>query len=778
MTKEKKPSYEEPSVKCRGIKRIDFHNKKITQQSFYEGFNTFLNASSWEDVPDFAIITGQNGAGKSILLRYINEKYGRTSSWFKNDGPFNIFYLESDAYSIDSGLSKTNQLHNTFSQLTNFDYAIQHLKSIFQDEVSDSSELDSNLKLAYEKLSQFKQAGGSITEEKIREILVKTIDYDTDSGWMRSPISSILHAEKVYKERINQLVKIYDDLRNVGEIYNYYIKKYNAITLEDFVKEINNEKFKLKVLEDYAKDLMGPSPIQIINQILKKYGFKYVLECAYTNREEILLREGDTVIQHNYLSSGEKMFIRILSWLFSFRGMSDSTDISKKRVNMTVQVMLLDEPDKHLDPKLCRKFYEIVHEEFVKKHGVQVIMTSHRLDTVILAPQNSIYMIQEAAGTKRLGVVRVHKLNALFRMSSNLRELINYHHKVYTESTTDAYFYEGAYSSLRALYSVRGLTGDSRYVSVNGNKRRKLSNRYQLSFYSVSTMEKHGGGCAKVINTVKTEMNATRALTKATPSNRRSRWFTSKKIFTDSCFHQPYGILDNDYGINHKLGELNKYLSVLTLRHSIENFLLDPIVVCSVLDVSDLEAAINQIDFNSVKDGLIRFKAICLKLHGALGGHSIDVKAFQTDLNLYFELYFTVTLKRENGFMLYAASKQPKKQEDVVKFKLLKQVEDRVDENGRFEFQDNMIQIGFIDVTDEKNFIILEYPEEFLKLQGHFIEKFWGKEKKSQGAFTDQIAHLVYEKGIGYIPHDLADSFFDLNDKVRAIVKPVVSGKM
>lgn len=71
-------------------------------------------------------------------------------------------------------------------------------------------------------------------------------------------------------------------------------------------------------------------------------------------------------------------------------------------------------------------------------------MTTHRIDTVALAPEDNIFTIiknKNESEKEKYQIEKTHKLVAMFRMSSNLKELINYHIKVYVESRNDSRFY-------------------------------------------------------------------------------------------------------------------------------------------------------------------------------------------------------------------------------------------------------------------------------------------------------------------------------------------------
>lgn len=119
-------------------------------------------------------------------------------------------------------------------------------------------------------------------------------------------------------------------------------------------------------------------------------------------------------------------------------------------------------------------------------------MTTHKIDTVALAPEApdiQLYVV------KSTGITPAHKLEALFRMSHNIRDLMNYYFKVYTESPDDARFYEGIYQRLltycnqkRETYSIeeKKKNRNQFFIEANQKHERFLSRRHQMSFYSAN----------------------------------------------------------------------------------------------------------------------------------------------------------------------------------------------------------------------------------------------------------------------------------------------------
>jgi len=65
------------------------------------------------------------------------------------------------------------------------------------------------------------------------------------------------------------------------------------------------------------------------------------------------------------------------------------------------------------------------------------------------------------------------------------------------------------------------------------------------------------------------------------------------------------------------------------------------------------------------------------------------------------------------------------------------------------------------------------YPKEFLDVRGHDIENaFVGKELRKK--IVEDIVTRVYQNGLTYIPLDLAEVFFSLNQKVRTNIRVVI----
>jgi hypothetical protein len=319
--------------------------------------------------------------------------------------------------------------------------------------------------------------------------------------------------------------------------------------------------------------------------------------------------------------------------------------------------MLLDEPDRHLDADLCKVFFEIVYKELVQK-DVQVIMTTHRTDTIAQVPEGNEDVGIFSLKNDRDGKVSIkrydNKLDALFTLTPNLRCLINFHIKVHVESHEDSMFYESANSSLMSyckiikekysrdntgvphrewIYFDKLLQPDQDVSIPQSNEYRKfLSQRYQLAFHSVGlTKDGQSGGSSIVLQSVPRDCHA---------SDIRARRWEKQKDKGEFDLINPklmksFGIIDKDYGDNRRKvkGILKPRISILN-RHSLENYIYDPFIFCS---------ALTKEDFNNFKDPV--FGEICSKIQSIISNCCNITPAEQELLNAYFKIILTTIIK-------------------------------------------------------------------------------------------------------------------------------------
>lgn len=639
--------------------------------------------------------------------------------------------------------------------------------------------------------------------------LMPDINIDKNSASLQTALSGIPCGEaevaaKIRQRHIGDACTILGvDLENSSEIQNTQFKSSESLgsyskhvtkckDFEEFIARLDkNAEFRQAFETRYLAAQAGPSPIETVERIMKKYAFPYRLVKTKNHPSQdkklMLCDAKGLMIDTNKLSSGELMLLNLIAWLFYAQGLI-SEQGSIRRWENKMRVILLDEPDKHLDPKLCAIFYEIVKEELVEQQNIQVIIVSHRLDMVSLAPERCIFLVERNA--EGVASVRpVHKLQALFRMSTNLRDMIDYHHKVYVESAGDALFYEAAYSFLKQLCDrARSQTlfqkNKNYFWQVSTRNFRLLSNRYQMSFYSVSEQDISGqhkkkeGGCDKVKACIVRDTTAIQTLfrgeTDAITTSLASHWHKTRRVLSDPRLYRSYGVLDKDYGTNHTLGEkgIEDQVVVLRMRYSVENFLFDPILFCSVLTEEEIYECINGSNIAQPKGDphkKDKITSACIKIKNCLVSRNYDT------LQEHLTVYFVVMLEFMSNFhQKYRPENKRKREEEQVYGSITKKI--KTDYNNS-KFCDTCVTF----IVDKYTGFSVQYPSEFLDIRGHDIEEFFfGKKNKFRPA--DKIIEHAYSGKLTCIPMDLAEVFFDLNDKIRdnatAVVKPSIGANM
>ncbi|EGC38789.1 hypothetical protein DICPUDRAFT_75661 [Dictyostelium purpureum] len=257
----------------------------------------------------------------------------------------------------------------------------------------------------------------------IEKIVYKKRYYMLEKDDINSPISIL---ENVFKNHLDQVAVLKNKFKSTYEIglFEFYLEKQqlegNSLDNTKKFFDFMNSKSSDELLESYIQEKLDlKAPWEEINEILERHGFQYwykANEGSNSNTKNFVLTKqvgGLSInIEPGALSSGEKVALGLLSQLFYFRGISAEGKNPAETPHL--DVMLLDEPDRHLDPELCKKMYEIIYQEFVKKHHVQVFMTTHRPDAVFFAPDNSIYTLGE--GSRLI----IDPAAAINRMTSNM----------------------------------------------------------------------------------------------------------------------------------------------------------------------------------------------------------------------------------------------------------------------------------------------------------------------------------------------------------------------
>lgn len=134
---------------------------------------------------------------------------------------------------------------------------------------------------------------------------------------------------------------------------------------------------------------LGPAPWEVVNESLQVAGFPYEvtspITVGLTEHYDLMMKDkvSGKAIKPGDLSSGEQVLLQLTLWLFS-----------SGKEGAFPKLLLLDEPDAHLHPSMTVQFLDVISEVLVRKHGVRVIMTTHSPSTVALAPEGAVFQME------------------------------------------------------------------------------------------------------------------------------------------------------------------------------------------------------------------------------------------------------------------------------------------------------------------------------------------------------------------------------------------------
>lgn len=464
----------------------------------FNGKYKSLTSFEWKDIPNFVVITGPNGTGKSQLLSLIFNtvinKSGtteRVSIIGKSINPDEIIFLRGEWHLQDTShidlaslQRKTEEYYGNFRQ-----------NHSYQNNTYDEYGLKS--KVAFKKIQmQLNKSPYEITKEEFSKVFPETL----------------IDNESELSQKISEF------------FYNYRLSEIELLANgknEFEIKEAIGEK-PWVVLREIIKEAKLPFEINDPSENGFRDGFRLKLTSQALNEE----------VMFNDLSSGEKVLISLAFYLYN-----------SQEKNIFPKLLLLDEPDAHLHPSMSQQFINVVKNVLVDKFGVQVILTTHSPSTVMLSPIESIYKMSKTE--PRIEKVSI-KNEAVSLLTAGLVYVGDGTKYFIVEDKDDVSFYS--------------------YIHDKLTSEKLIDPNIPLVFIPASTKDNSGG--KDIVR----------------------NWVD--KLISSGLNNIVQGLIDEDYGndISDGVHKINRY--------SIENYLIDPLVVYSALLDKERHPNIEGIDLS------------------------------------------------------------------------------------------------------------------------------------------------------------------------------------
>lgn len=358
-------------------------------------------------LPDFTLITGKNGAGKTQLLKMLNGVKDKNSQ--------KGIAREIHVFSGNSDERINSSVYFDFSSFA-YDRWSNDSSCLQNDEREDLDYIENEKK--YEKFTD-----GSLGNNF----------YFGCRNYLENEL-------KFYRDQFNEIYKGEKFSKAAFDVNEY--RKTHTPPWKIFEKLIiayNNN----NLLDESAYEAL---PINLP----KDRG-------AATDK--FLISKDGVKLYSRDLSSGEKALMGLCYLIY----------VQEQNTKLP-ELLLLDEIDSTLHPSVIKSLLRAIQEVFVKQYGLKVIMVTHSPTTVALAPENSIFTLSKSEAKHVLAPCEqraaidllLEGVNTIALDPSNTKQ-------VFVESDVDANIYTKLYQYYKRQGSVSSEI-DLAFIS-SGNKK-------------------------------------------------------------------------------------------------------------------------------------------------------------------------------------------------------------------------------------------------------------------------------------------------------------------
>ena len=360
------------------------------------------------ELPDFVVLTGKNGSGKSHLMEAMTlpdrclvfDDEGKQLSQIKY---IQFNGLNPHVNELCEYLGLTNNRKQAWNNIKNYlqdfgNYRRNHHWSI--EQYMNSTDDRKRVLGRWVKLS--KGNVDDITEEFFAD------NYEISSNEM-------------FSSQFASIFKLYQ-IRVIENEFNEYLNEKKG----QHNKVLSDEEFE---------KIYGPKPWELINRMLSRAGLTYqVNHPEGTNKEldfKLHLKDVNTgtEIQVNDLSTGEKVLMSLALSIYNTKEETARPD-----------VLLIDEPDAALHPEFSKVLVSAIEESIVKEAKVKVIISTHSPMTVALSPEESIFLMDKQRSMP-VKITKQQAVNILTKDLDNVRLSMENRRQVFVESQYDVQYY-------------------------------------------------------------------------------------------------------------------------------------------------------------------------------------------------------------------------------------------------------------------------------------------------------------------------------------------------
>lgn len=352
-------------------------------------------------IPDFVVLTGVNGSGKSHLLQAIQNG----SVLIEGLNNPHVVHFNYETFKLaNEGAFNGHQLSNEREQAWNF-----YQQQIKPQAVSWKNSIPDKYQTLKEECIRDNKPFWITAKESAQQYTNHASTFLTQQN-MRSNA----HAQGIYSllqkipygideidhETFLTLYKPYQFTNDflplqLGKIFWDYYAKYRHNQLNAFENEKYNKAYHAFTEEEFIV-AHGRKPWELVNEILATFdSLKYRVNSpegtdvfsSFQLKLQHIEKPG-LEVGFEHLSSGERVLMALVASVYK-----SSAD------GLFPDVLLLDEVDASLHPSMMQNMLNVIAAIFLQ-HGVKVILVSHSPTTIALAPDESIFTMQRSGANR------------------------------------------------------------------------------------------------------------------------------------------------------------------------------------------------------------------------------------------------------------------------------------------------------------------------------------------------------------------------------------------
>lgn len=379
------------------------------------------------ELPDFTVITGENGSGKTHFLEALSDqnrsdvRRGSVSIPDRRYFSFGALVAKTDETSDPSAFSSNKRPHWVLVQQIIQDYRRQQRQDsglTERDFLDRRAELKGNAfqKSVVEALNEFVSNGDSLDNVS-----------PSDFSHLDSASDLLIGSEPFAAD----LASIFAD--------------YNRLLADNLFADFLFQRGKATrggLTDEVFVARHGPKPWDLVNDTLRRIGLGYVFESPDLRnsnepfRLNLIDEKRRNKVSPARLSTGERVLLALVLAIYR-------TEAN----GQVAKLLLLDEPDASLHPNFSRILVEVLFHSLVQKAGVSVIMTTHSPATLSICPEHAVFEMDRARGRPKK-ITREKGIELLSSGISHLRVSTEPRRQVFVESRYDVTYFASIFRFL------------------------------------------------------------------------------------------------------------------------------------------------------------------------------------------------------------------------------------------------------------------------------------------------------------------------------------------